>query len=98
MCTCSQKKRSEIERREKSKENKRERIKRDFCFNSFFKGVENRNMSNSASNHGSGGGGGGNGSSETQVVLNVYDLTPLNHYTVWFGFGIFHSGIEGEKK
>ena len=56
-------------------------------------------MSNSASNHGSdGGGGGGNGSSETQVVLNVYDLTPLNHYTVWFGFGIFHSGIEGEKK
>ncbi|XP_027071216.1 deSI-like protein At4g17486 [Coffea eugenioides] len=51
-------------------------------------------MSNSASNHGSGGGGGGNGSSETQVVLNVYDLTPLNHYTVWFGFGIFHSGIE----
>lgn len=48
-------------------------------------------MSNSASNHG---GGGGNGSSETQVVLNVYDLTPLNQYTVWFGFGIFHSGIE----
>nr|GMD87994.1 deSI-like protein At4g17486 isoform X1 [Ipomoea batatas] len=33
-------------------------------------------------------------SSETQVVLNVYDLFPLNHYTVWFGFGIFHSGIE----
>lgn len=32
---------------------------------------------------------------ETQVVLNVYDLTPLNNYTVWFGFGIFHSGIEG---
>lgn len=31
---------------------------------------------------------------ETQVVLNVYDLTPLNHYTYWFGFGIFHSGIE----
>jgi hypothetical protein len=33
--------------------------------------------------------------SETQVVLNVYDLTPLNQYTYWFGFGIFHSGIEG---
>ncbi|XP_074273900.1 deSI-like protein At4g17486 isoform X2 [Silene latifolia] len=31
---------------------------------------------------------------ETQVVLNVYDLTPLNNYTYWFGFGIFHSGIE----
>ncbi|XP_074281042.1 deSI-like protein At4g17486 [Silene latifolia] len=35
-----------------------------------------------------------NGGVETQVVLNVYDLTPLNHYTYWFGFGIFHSGIE----
>ncbi|XP_021764541.1 deSI-like protein At4g17486 isoform X1 [Chenopodium quinoa] len=34
------------------------------------------------------------GGIETQVVLNVYDLTPLNHYTYWFGFGIFHSGIE----
>ncbi|GFY99788.1 PPPDE putative thiol peptidase family protein [Actinidia rufa] len=31
---------------------------------------------------------------ETQVMLNVYDLTPLNEYTVWLGFGIFHSGIE----
>lgn len=31
---------------------------------------------------------------ETQVVLNVYDLTPINGYTYWFGFGIFHSGIE----
>ncbi|XP_062149526.1 deSI-like protein At4g17486 isoform X2 [Alnus glutinosa] len=35
---------------------------------------------------------------ETQVVLNVYDLTPLNNYTVWFGFGIFHSGIEVHGK
>ncbi|KAK9706119.1 hypothetical protein RND81_07G105200 [Saponaria officinalis] len=35
-----------------------------------------------------------NGGVETQVILNVYDLTPLNHYTYWFGFGIFHSGIE----
>lgn len=35
-----------------------------------------------------------NGGIETPVVLNVYDLTPLNHYTYWFGFGIFHSGIE----
>lgn len=35
------------------------------------------------------------GINETQVVLNVYDLTPVNSYTYWFGFGIFHSGIEG---
>jgi len=33
--------------------------------------------------------------SDTQVVLNIYDLIPLNQYTYWFGFGIFHSGIEG---
>ncbi|XP_042973359.1 deSI-like protein At4g17486 isoform X3 [Carya illinoinensis] len=35
---------------------------------------------------------------ETQVVLNVYDLTPLNNYMSWFGFGIFHSGIEVHGK
>lgn len=37
-----------------------------------------------------------NGKYETQVVLNVYDLTPANNYSYWFGFGIFHSGIEGD--
>jgi hypothetical protein len=37
-----------------------------------------------------GGGGGG-----APVVLNVYDLTPINNYLYWFGLGIFHSGIEG---
>ncbi|XP_071737228.1 deSI-like protein At4g17486 [Rutidosis leptorrhynchoides] len=31
---------------------------------------------------------------DTQVLLNVYDLTPVNSYTVWLGFGIFHSGIQ----
>ncbi|XP_004508531.1 deSI-like protein At4g17486 [Cicer arietinum] len=30
----------------------------------------------------------------TLVVLNVYDLTPINNYMYWFGFGIFHSGIQ----
>ncbi|KAG6770000.1 hypothetical protein POTOM_025667 [Populus tomentosa] len=36
--------------------------------------------------------------SDTQVVLNIYDLIPLNQYTYWFGFGIFHSGIEVHGK
>ena len=29
------------------------------------------------------------------VYLNVYDLTPMNGYFYWAGFGIFHSGVEG---
>ncbi|KAK4774177.1 hypothetical protein SAY87_029196 [Trapa incisa] len=33
-----------------------------------------------------------------EVVLNVYDLTDTNNYTYWFGFGIFHSGIEVHSK
>ncbi|KAF5749659.1 hypothetical protein HS088_TW04G01632 [Tripterygium wilfordii] len=37
-------------------------------------------------------------SSDTQVVLNVYDLTPINNYTYWFGLGIYHSGIEVHGK
>ncbi|XP_062229039.1 deSI-like protein At4g17486 [Phragmites australis] len=28
------------------------------------------------------------------VVLNVYDLTPLNNYLHWCGLGIFHSAVE----
>ncbi|KAB2611082.1 deSI-like protein [Pyrus ussuriensis x Pyrus communis] len=28
------------------------------------------------------------------VYLNVYDLTPMNGYVYWAGFGIFHSGVE----
>ncbi|XP_030475998.2 deSI-like protein At4g17486 [Syzygium oleosum] len=35
---------------------------------------------------------------ETQVVVNVYDLTPANSYTAWCGLGIFHSGIEVHGK
>ncbi|KAF8042768.1 hypothetical protein BT93_A1180 [Corymbia citriodora subsp. variegata] len=35
---------------------------------------------------------------ETQVILNVYDLTPANSYTAWCGLGIFHSGIEVHGK
>ncbi|KAJ9551093.1 hypothetical protein OSB04_015138 [Centaurea solstitialis] len=31
---------------------------------------------------------------DTQIFLNVYDLTPANAYSIWFGFGIFHSGIQ----
>ncbi|KAI3709488.1 hypothetical protein L2E82_39250 [Cichorium intybus] len=31
---------------------------------------------------------------DTQVYLNVYDLTPINSYSIWMGFGIFHSGIQ----
>ncbi|XVE98281.1 hypothetical protein REPUB_Repub03eG0092000 [Reevesia pubescens] len=35
---------------------------------------------------------------ETNVILNVYDLTPINNYSYWVGFGIFHSGIEVHGK
>lgn len=35
-----------------------------------------------------------NGGSHALLYLNVYDLTPANNYLYWFGFGIFHSGIE----
>ncbi|KAG9456504.1 hypothetical protein H6P81_001012 [Aristolochia fimbriata] len=34
------------------------------------------------------------GNYSTPVILNIYDLTPLNNYTYCFGVGIFHSGIE----
>lgn len=32
--------------------------------------------------------------SSAAVYLNIYDISPLNHYLYWFGLGIFHSGIE----
>ncbi|GJY79501.1 thiamine thiazole synthase, chloroplastic-like protein [Tanacetum coccineum] len=35
------------------------------------------------------------GPGNTPVYLNVYDLTPMNGYAYWAGFGIFHSGVEG---
>lgn len=31
---------------------------------------------------------------DREVFLNVYDLTPFNDYSIWFGFGVFHTGIE----
>ncbi|KAL3640820.1 hypothetical protein CASFOL_015788 [Castilleja foliolosa] len=34
------------------------------------------------------------GATKSPVYLNVYDLTPINGYVYWAGFGIFHSGIE----
>lgn len=37
----------------------------------------------------------GDESDHTLLYLNVYDLTPVNNYVYWCGFGIFHSGIEG---
>ncbi|MBA0622196.1 hypothetical protein Godav_007759 [Gossypium davidsonii] len=40
----------------------------------------------------------GSRSDITNVILNVYDLTPINNYSYWVGFGIFHSGIEVHGK
>eukprot|EP00268_Persea_americana_P028713 TRINITY_DN27851_c0_g1_i3.p1 TRINITY_DN27851_c0_g1~~TRINITY_DN27851_c0_g1_i3.p1 ORF type:complete len:142 (-),score=16.64 TRINITY_DN27851_c0_g1_i3:320-745(-) len=37
---------------------------------------------------------GDSGSSRAHLYLNVYDLTHVNNYLYWFGFGVFHSGIE----
>lgn len=34
------------------------------------------------------------GPGKAPVYLNVYDLTPMNGYVYWAGFGIFHSGVE----
>lgn len=36
----------------------------------------------------------GNIGNRTHLYLNVYDLSPINNYLYWFGFGIFHTGIE----
>uniref|UniRef100_A0A804LBU6 PPPDE domain-containing protein n=1 Tax=Zea mays TaxID=4577 RepID=A0A804LBU6_MAIZE len=33
-------------------------------------------------------------SATAAVYLNIYDISPLNHYLYWFGLGIFHSGIQ----
>ncbi|KDP46224.1 hypothetical protein JCGZ_10064 [Jatropha curcas] len=36
----------------------------------------------------------GYGPGNSPVYLNVYDLTTINGYVYWAGFGIFHSGVE----
>ncbi|EAZ01340.1 hypothetical protein EE612_034818 [Oryza sativa] len=41
-----------------------------------------------------GAGAGAEGEGAYTVVLNVYDLTPLNNYLHWCGLGIFHSAVE----
>ncbi|KAJ6796308.1 deSI-like protein isoform X2 [Iris pallida] len=28
------------------------------------------------------------------VLLNVYDLTPINGYAYWLGLGVYHSGVQ----
>ncbi|THG16061.1 hypothetical protein TEA_005596 [Camellia sinensis var. sinensis] len=38
------------------------------------------------------------GPGNTPVYLNVYDLTHMNGYVYWAGFGIFHSGVEDLQK
>jgi hypothetical protein len=37
------------------------------------------------------------GAATYPVVLNVYDLTPVNNYLHWGGLGIFHSAVEGKR-
>lgn len=34
------------------------------------------------------------GPGDTPVFLNVYDLTHMNDFIYWAGFGVFHSGVE----
>ncbi|OIW19741.1 hypothetical protein TanjilG_18551 [Lupinus angustifolius] len=41
---------------------------------------------------------GNNNNNSSLVVLNVYDLTPINNYMYWFGVGIYHSGIQVHGK
>jgi len=41
-----------------------------------------------------GAGGGGRQFRGAEVVLHVYDLSPLNSYIYEFGVGAFHSGVE----
>ncbi|KAF0894441.1 hypothetical protein E2562_039011 [Oryza meyeriana var. granulata] len=36
-----------------------------------------------------------NSGGAASVVINVYDLTPMNNYLYWFDLSIYHSGIEG---
>ena len=39
-------------------------------------------------------GGGGRQFRGSEVILHVYDLSPVNRYSYEFGFGAFHTGVE----
>lgn len=56
--------------------------------------MDEEKIPNSLPLNGDGNSGHADASLESQVILNVYDLSPINHYSIWFGVGIFHSGIE----
>lgn len=59
--------------------------------------MEEEKISNSTPLNGESNSGYSDASSESQVILNVYDLSSINHYSIWVGVGIFHSGIEGQE-
>ncbi|XP_027920497.1 deSI-like protein At4g17486 isoform X1 [Vigna unguiculata] len=67
----------------------------DLCYCCYNMGVENASKSISTSQCDDQL---SNSKINTLVRLNVYDLTPVNNYVYWFGFGIFHSGIEVHGK
>ncbi|KAE8676079.1 DeSI-like protein [Hibiscus syriacus] len=61
-------------------------------------GESNNNGTNVVLHKASNSSNGESNNNGTNVVLHVYDLTRINNYSFWFGFGIFHSGIEVHGK